>query len=338
MSTVAEAVAAGDLDALIRVVDGLCAARDWDGIVDLRDRCRHALEERGLQLWPAAAYAEYRLALEAPATHAGPVVVDDAGRFALGPLWEVAAVHHAWSDLAPHVPSGPARALAAHERVLRGEDLAADPSFDHQILEIPAVVHPWEPGYPLADYRASRAEFPAPPLPAASLVALPASDPVRDDEEAVEALIALAAPWRDRSNGSVEAVAVDGTGSGAIAALGHREVALAEIGGADAMAWFAWAGASGGAYGRRRGGPMGRFAAWWTVATLAGLDWPPDPDDVAAALGELRWWWWEDPASRHGWSACLAVEDPEHGLAWAVRARDDRREDDPAPPSGQPAT
>lgn len=329
MSVLGDAVAAGDLDALLRLVDGLCASRDWDGVVELRDRCRHALEERGLQLWPAAAFAEYRLALEAPATHAGPVVVDDAGRFALGPLWEVAASTHPWGELGPRVPPGPAGSLAGHERVLRGEDLRDDPIVDHHLLEIPLALASWEPAYRLAEYRASRAEFPAPATPVTALIDLPPAGPVRDDEESVEALLAVAAPWRDQSNGAVAAIAVDGSGPAAIAALGHASVALAEISGAEAMAWLAWAGASGGAYGRRRGGPMGRFAAWWTVATLSGLDWPPDPDDMAAVLGELRWWWWELPGERHGWTACLAIEDPAHGLAWAVRAVDDRREDDP---------
>ena len=53
-----DAVARGDLDELIRWVDALCASRDWEGVVLLRDRCRHALEERGLQLWPAAEFAD----------------------------------------------------------------------------------------------------------------------------------------------------------------------------------------------------------------------------------------------------------------------------------------
>ena len=60
-----EIVEQGDLDQLVRTVDQLCATRDWDGLVELRDRCRWALE-RGKQLWPAASLAEYRLALEAP--------------------------------------------------------------------------------------------------------------------------------------------------------------------------------------------------------------------------------------------------------------------------------
>ena len=74
---------------------------------------------------------------------------------------------------------------------------------------------------------------------------------------------------------------------------------------------------------------MGRFAAWWAVAAVAGLDWPPTGEEVEAVLGELRWWWWEPTGTRHGWSACLAIEDAEHGLGWALQAVDDRREDDP---------
>src|SRR3989304_8468425 len=84
--SIKETVDGGDLDALIRLVDGLCSSRDWDGVVEVRDRCRHALE-RGLQLWSAAEFAEYRLALEAPGSYAGAVLVEGAGRFALGPLW-----------------------------------------------------------------------------------------------------------------------------------------------------------------------------------------------------------------------------------------------------------
>jgi len=35
---VAEAVDRGDLDELVRLVDGLCSAREWASVVDLRDR------------------------------------------------------------------------------------------------------------------------------------------------------------------------------------------------------------------------------------------------------------------------------------------------------------
>ena len=62
-------IAGNDLDELVRQVDRRTDAHDWDGLVRLRDRCRAAVE-RGLQLWPAASLAEYRLALRAPAAWA----------------------------------------------------------------------------------------------------------------------------------------------------------------------------------------------------------------------------------------------------------------------------
>src|SRR5581483_2489822 len=118
----AELVELGDLDELVRHVGRLCAAKDWDGLLDLRARCHRAFE-RGKQLWPAASLAEYRLALEAPGPWAGVIVAEAVGHFALGPLAEVAASTHTWSELAPHAGSGPPAAMAAHERVVRGEDL-----------------------------------------------------------------------------------------------------------------------------------------------------------------------------------------------------------------------
>ncbi len=123
MTSLEQIVEQGDLDQLVRTVDRLCETRDWDGLVELRDRCRWALE-RGKQLWPAASLAEYRLALEAPGKWAAGVLAEGAGRFALGPLPEVAASTHSWGELAPHLAPGPLAAITAHERVLRGEDLA----------------------------------------------------------------------------------------------------------------------------------------------------------------------------------------------------------------------
>ena len=68
----------------------------------MRTRAR-ASHERGRQHWPAAEYAEYRLALEAPGEFAALVIDEGAGRFALGPLTEVAASTHTWDEMAPHL-------------------------------------------------------------------------------------------------------------------------------------------------------------------------------------------------------------------------------------------
>jgi len=317
----AEAVERGDLDELVRLVDGLCSGREWERIVELRDRCRHAME-RGLQLWPAAEYAEYRLALEAPASFAGPVVVEGAGRFALGPLWEVAASAHTWSELGDHVPPGPARAMAAHERVLRGEDLRGDDTVDALVLEIPLALEPWEPEYPVATYRSDEADFPAPGLPPTGPAApLRGSGEVVDRPFETEALLDPARVWLEQSNGEARAVAVTGDAPAALAALGVEAGSITPLDAATALAWLAWAGASGGGHGRRRGGPAGRFAAWWAVCALAGVEWPPAGDEVAEAAGRLRWHRWSGPGGGN-WELRLAVEDAGRGLAWAVDAFD----------------
>src|SRR5687768_15147215 len=93
------------MEELSRHVDRLAAAAAWDELDELRDLCRKAVE-RGRQLWPIAGRAEYRMALEAPASWAARMLVPGAGRFAPGPLPEVAAAHHSWAELAPHVAAG----------------------------------------------------------------------------------------------------------------------------------------------------------------------------------------------------------------------------------------
>lgn len=323
---VSEAVARGDLDRLVRLVGDLSAAADWEGVVLLRDRCREALEQRGLQLWPAAEYAEYRLALEAPGLFAGPVVVTGAGRFALGPLWEVAASAHTWEELAPHLPAGPARALSAHERVVRGEDLRADPSIDPGVLDVPLVLQEGEPRYPVAAFHADKADFPGPARPELGALALSEAGPALADEETLEALLDLARPWAEQSNGRVEAALVEGSAAAAIAALGHGEVLAAEVDGTTALAWMAWAAASGGAYGRRRGAAVGRAAAWWALAAIADLEWPVDPEALRAGLTAVRWLIWEPPDFTLGWGLHLAGELPGEGFGFAVAAADARRD------------
>jgi hypothetical protein len=61
--------------------------------------------ERGKQLWPIAEHVDYRLALEGPPELAASVLSPAGGRFALGPLTEVAASTHTFAELVPHVTS-----------------------------------------------------------------------------------------------------------------------------------------------------------------------------------------------------------------------------------------
>lgn len=316
-------VGLGDVDELLREVDRRCAARDWDGLVRLRDRSRAAVE-RGHQLWPAAAHAEYRLALEAPAPWAAGVLVEGAGRFALGPLAEVVASTHPWAELRPHLPPGPLATVCGHERVVRGEDLTGDDLLDPVVLDLPARLAPWEPAYRLAAYRADKADFPAPDLPALAPVVLPAPGHPVDDRLACDALVELARAWTAESDGRAEAVCVDGGAAAAVARLGPPAARMAEVTPADAMAAMAWTAASGGAHGRRRGMAAGRFGAWWAAAALCGMveDWPLEPGALGEAVGELRWWVWDADEPATGWALRLAVEDQADGLAWAVAATD----------------
>ncbi len=320
-SALVDLIEGNDLDGLVRFVDGLCTARDWDGLVELRDRCRQAVE-RGKQLWAAAEFAEYRLALEAPGPYAGAVVVEGAGRFTLGPLWEVAASAHDWAELAPHLGTGPMRAMAAHERVVRGEDLDGDGSVDPHVLELPLVVQPWEPAYPVAVYRSDKADFPEPDFPPLAWTDLPAAGERLDDPQAMDALYDLVRPWVDQSNGRAETVVVEGDALAAVAAFGLRRARVAQLDAPTALAWLAWTGASGGAYGRRRGTPVGRHDAWWAVAALADLDWPVEPAELGAAAARLRWSRWDPGDAVGGWSFHLAVDDPSEELAWAITAVD----------------
>ena len=92
-----------DLDGLVRAVDDLCSSRDWSSLLQLRNSCRLATAS-GKQLWPASTLAEYRIALLAPAHIAAQVVLEDSGRFTLGPLTEVIAQNHQWLELQHELP------------------------------------------------------------------------------------------------------------------------------------------------------------------------------------------------------------------------------------------
>jgi hypothetical protein len=327
VSALDELVDRADLDGLLRLVETLCDARDWPELRRLRDRCR-AATDTGRQLWAVAAHAEYRLALQADAAHAAAIVNVATGRFSIGPLSEVVASSHDWEQLAPHLDPGPVRALVAYERVLRGEDLRRDHTIDTSVYDLPLVLQPWEPRYPLATYEAWRGIF-APPsnLPPLRPVVLPIDEArLAGDPMTNEALAELTRPWTTESNGRADTVCVAGDALDAIAALGVPEARVSPISGAQALEIMAWTAASGGAHGRRRGMAAGRFNAWWAMASLSGLadDWPVDVDELAEAIDDLAFFAWDSAEPEMGWSFRLAVTDPERGLAWAALANDHR--------------
>jgi hypothetical protein len=320
--TLQDLIEGSDLAGLTRYIDGVCASRDWDQLTVVRDRCNEAVT-RGKQVWAIAQFAEYRMALDAPADMAGTVMSDGRGRFALGPLWEVAASTHSWEDLEPHVTVPTMRAMIAHERSIRGEEVDAG-SIDGRVLEIPVAIQSWEPAYPVADYTSDRATFPDDifDLPM-EWIELP--DPAeRDDDDRVsDALLTLVAPWWEDSLGHAEVATVEGTIEEAIRSLGPHRVRAAEVDLATAFEAMVWAGASGGAHGRRRGTPTGRALAWWVILEVLGYDdVPEDLDEIGIEAAALRWMLW-DPGDRvGGWNLHIGIEDPSDGLAWVLSAVD----------------
>jgi len=315
-----------DLDGLVRLVDDCCTNRDWARLRRLRDQARHAVGT-GRQLWPAATLAEYRLALLAPAPWAAGVLDEGSGRFTIGPLTEVVAQHHSWAELAPLLETGPRAAIVAHERALRGERIdAATTAALPDVLDLPYAIADWEPRYMLATYTDDGGEFPAPDAPGALAdVALPATPPPSLDDDTVElAVRQLVEAWTATSNGRADVVAVEGDATGAVRALGVARARWAPLTAAEAVAWMAWAGANGGAHGRRRGAAAGRFGALWVLGALADEldDWPVPLTELGEVAGELRWWWWDAHEPVTGWQLQLAVDDPAEGVAWAISARD----------------
>jgi resuscitation-promoting factor RpfA len=315
-----------DLDALVRLVDDCTAAGDWRLLREVRDRCRAAVAT-GRQLWPAATLAEYRLALVAPPEWAAPMISDEAGLFTIGPLSEVIAQHHSWAQLHPLLPATPGAAVVAHERVVRGERI--DPATVAElpnVFDLPYELAPWEPAYALATYGDDGVEAPSPSAPNADAVHRAASVVAErvDDDGSELAFRQLVDTWTASSNGRAEMSCVEGSMDEAVAALGVPAWTSRSMTLAQSVAWLAWAGASGGAHGRRRGTALGRFGALWLLAAVLDLtdEWPLPLDRLGAEAAALRWSWWDAGEPQHGWRLHLAVEDRAAGHAWAFIAID----------------
>lgn len=310
-----EAIEYSDTDELIRVIDGYCESQSWDELVALRHRCAEAVT-RGKQVWGVEEHIRYRLALEAPPEYAGAVVSEGALRFGLGPLPEVAASTKTWVEMEPYLAVGPERTTFAAERVVRGEPDVPEPG------DLPNTLLEWERSYPLATYKADKLEAPSPDLPEVAEAELPALAQRIDDPQSEGAMADLVAPWLEESNGHYDIATVEGGAAAAVRALGLTGARMGEMSVSDAFNWIVWAGASGGAHGSRRGTAAGRFGAWWLVAMLCDLDWPPGPDVFAESVRRLRWFWFDDGSPGTGWQLRIAITDPTINLSWAVSAID----------------
>ena len=316
-----------DLDGLVRTVDDLCSSRDWPSLLQLRNSCRLATAS-GKQLWPASTLAEYRLALLAPAHIAAQVLDEGSGRFTLGPLTEVIAQSHQWSDLQDELPHSPIASFVAHECALRGQHIE-NPAGIFDALETPLELQPWEPNYELAIYRDNSAEFPSPELPPTStgrVVVAALSSESEDvlDNGVVDAVHQLVGAWSTSSNGTLQVGAARGGETHALASIEVASATLRELQPSQALALLAWAGASSGAFGRRRGAAAGRDSAWWLLGALSGRadQWPLGNDEMGDVLKSLKWWWFDADQNPTGWQLQLVIVDEQRGLSWAINARD----------------
>jgi len=296
-------------------------------LLQLRNSCRLATAS-GKQLWPASTLAEYRLALLAPAHIAAQVVVEGSGRFTLGPLTEVIAQSHQWSDLQHELPHSPIASFVAHECALRGQHIENSADV-FNALEAPLELQDWEPNYELAVYRDNSAEFPSPELPPTSTgrVAVAAASSelvIVQDNAVVDAVHQLVGAWTTSSNGTLQVGAVRGDETHALASIGIASATLRELEPTQALALLAWAGASGGAFGRRRGAAAGRDSAWWLLGALSGRadQWPLKNDEIGDVLHSLKWSWFDADESPTGWQLQLVIVDDQRDLSWAINARD----------------
>ena len=311
-----------DLDGLVRLIDDYCETRSWHDLLGLRDACKAAVAN-GRQVWPASTLAEYRLALLAPAEIAVQVVDEEAGRFTMGPLTEVIAQNHQWSELSEFLNPSPTSTYIAYECAIRGQKVDSEL---FPALESPCTLLPIETNYAVAEYHDNEAKFPTPAIPEmGNAIAVPASSAnVVDDSDASTAFHQLVDAWTTQSNGELRMSCIEGSVLDALAALNIHEARLSLLASGEALAWLTWAGASGGAHGRRRGNALGRDAAWWTIAALTGQtsEWPLSNAAFETAADSLQWFWWDANEPTTGWNVQLCVHHADRNRSWAFMLTD----------------
>ncbi len=274
----------------------------------------------------AAAYAAYRLVLEAPADLAVDTLLAAHDRHTLGPLTEVVTQRHTWSELAARVPPGPLAGTIAVERVLRGDDLADDPRAETHHLDVPAHRLDWEGRAPEVQYRARDVLAPAPvPRPVGPPMGPSAPGEAVDDPELVRAWEALVAPWATSPDGRVDVAVADGPAPAAAARL-VPDVPLHPVALPDVVGVLTWAASTGGSRQRRRGGAAGRSATWWALRVLVDHE-PGSPvDELRADLAEWSWFVFDggDPArgTPREEDAARAATDPARPGADATTGGD----------------
>ncbi|MEO1063995.1 MAG: hypothetical protein AAFZ07_21455 [Actinomycetota bacterium] len=306
----------GNVDELVREVDRLADRREWDELDGLRRACRAAIDS-GHQLWPVSDWATYRLTLHGPTDLVTEVLLEPPPRFPVGPLTEVAAQDLDWEQLGAGLDDRLVAVSFAHERVLRGEVLAAEFPVDDRLVEVPMRLAPWEPEYVMATYSVTGVDPGEPPHVASLPVGPGPRGEVATDLTVTTALEHLVAHQVTNGEVSAAAIAVRGAAEGAAAhLLGGAQTRWSELDTSAALALWAWHAAGGR---RRAGAAAGRLRVWWALAAVLDLveDWPVEADELGEALDELRFAWF-GPDGDDGVIG-LAVEDLAHDVSWALR-------------------
>jgi len=178
----------------------------------------------------------------------------------------------------------------------------------------------------LAEYHDNEAKFPSPAIPnMGNAIAVPATSAnVIHDSEVSTAFHQLVDAWTTQSNGELRIACVNGSVLDALATLDIQDARLSLLTSGEALAWLTWAGASGGAHGRRRGNALGRDAAWWTVAALTEktFHWPLSNDELATAVNSLQWFWWDANEPTTGWNVRLCVHHADRNRSCALLLTD----------------
>ncbi len=324
----------------------------------MRDACLAATEETGRQLWGPARYAAYRVALDGPGELAAAMLEPGTVRFGLGPLTEVVAQRHTFAALADHLDAT-LLPVVAQERVLRGEDLRDDPRAAGTDDDPPLVLQPFEQHYVLPDYRADERLDGSVALESTTTrpgwSELPAERSQPDEQDAagagtpegvrplMRALEAVVAPWATESTGEVHVQAQAGGVDAALGGLVRRLDAAPDpavpaapvhrgpVTTGELLALLAHAGASGGVYGRRRGGAAGRSLAWWVARCATGLERATlvDADELEFRLEDLHRVAFRR-AGKAAWRLEVALGAPDGEWSVALAAFD-RTPDDAAP-------
>jgi hypothetical protein len=241
----------------------------------------------------------------------------------MGPLTEVIAQNHQWSELSEFLEPSPTSTYIAYECGIRGQQVDGEL---FPALESPCTLLSIETNYALAEYHDNEAKFPTPAIPEmGNAIAVPVSSAnVVHDSEVSTAFHQLVDAWTTQSNGELRISCVEGSVLDALASLDVHEARLSLLSSSDALAWLTWAGASGGAHGRRRGNALGRDAAWWTIAALTvnTFHWPLSNDDLETAVNSLQWFWWDTNEPATGWQLQLCIHHADRNRSWAISVHD----------------